>query len=404
LLLSRSIVEAIRIQIPPGRFLKKDSATKLWYEIGNRRALAKTLHALQEAAAAMQSVELASRTRDDSDGDSDEADESRQRQPPFKNRGTRGSGSGSGSRASGQLVQQQQPSAAGHQVSFESPNGRLRGTLELVFILAIAACHFAKDIGLARGAILTWIRALPSAVPPTAGSSPALRIKQLFRRVLPLDTLDSLQDTSSPQCQAFEWATEVDQLPWMESSGNKTLRLARMKQRFALATLHYATGGPWTWISSSGWLNATVHECDWFGCSCRPSEWRVDSIDLHKNGLNGSLPREAAMLRTLDSLKLSKNYLKGPIPTNLGRISSLTTLDLSSNLLSSSLPSELGQLLNLKHFNLSDNELTGIVPPELDRLPDDAIRDLSFNPLAEEHGPDDAAAQRDNGNADDQHR
>lgn len=47
---SRMIVEEIRCRTPPGRFLKQDPATKLWYEIGEKKALDKTRQALREGA------------------------------------------------------------------------------------------------------------------------------------------------------------------------------------------------------------------------------------------------------------------------------------------------------------------------------------------------------------------
>jgi hypothetical protein len=47
---SRMIVEEIRCRTPPGRFLKQDPATKLWYDIGEKKALDKTRQALREGA------------------------------------------------------------------------------------------------------------------------------------------------------------------------------------------------------------------------------------------------------------------------------------------------------------------------------------------------------------------
>lgn len=49
-LLSRSIVEAVRKQDPPGRFLTKDDKTGLWYDIGDQKAREKTAQALREGA------------------------------------------------------------------------------------------------------------------------------------------------------------------------------------------------------------------------------------------------------------------------------------------------------------------------------------------------------------------
>lgn len=47
---SRIIVDEIRMREPPGRFLKQDLETKLWYDIGDKKALDKTRQALREGA------------------------------------------------------------------------------------------------------------------------------------------------------------------------------------------------------------------------------------------------------------------------------------------------------------------------------------------------------------------
>ena len=50
MLLSRSIVNAVRSQTPPGRFLQKDSKTNQWFDVGDQRAQEKTSQALREGA------------------------------------------------------------------------------------------------------------------------------------------------------------------------------------------------------------------------------------------------------------------------------------------------------------------------------------------------------------------
>ncbi|KAG7369720.1 hypothetical protein IV203_027466 [Nitzschia inconspicua] len=50
MLLSRSIVNAVRSQNPPGRFLQKDSKSNLWFDVGDQRAQEKTSQALREGA------------------------------------------------------------------------------------------------------------------------------------------------------------------------------------------------------------------------------------------------------------------------------------------------------------------------------------------------------------------
>jgi hypothetical protein len=47
---SRMILNEIRCLNPPGRFLKQDSVSKMWYDIGEKKALDKTRQALREGA------------------------------------------------------------------------------------------------------------------------------------------------------------------------------------------------------------------------------------------------------------------------------------------------------------------------------------------------------------------
>jgi hypothetical protein len=51
---SQMIVDEIKQRDPPGRFLKQDSKTKLWYDIGEKKALDKTRQALREGAPEIQ--------------------------------------------------------------------------------------------------------------------------------------------------------------------------------------------------------------------------------------------------------------------------------------------------------------------------------------------------------------
>ena len=47
---SKMIVDEIKQRKPSGRFLKQDRETKLWYDIGEKKALDKTRQALREGA------------------------------------------------------------------------------------------------------------------------------------------------------------------------------------------------------------------------------------------------------------------------------------------------------------------------------------------------------------------
>lgn len=69
---SKMIVDEIRALNPPGRFLKQDPTTKLWYDIGEKKSLDKTRQALREGAPEI--MKEISSTNDDESGaeDSDE--------------------------------------------------------------------------------------------------------------------------------------------------------------------------------------------------------------------------------------------------------------------------------------------------------------------------------------------
>ena len=51
---SQLIVDEIKHRNPPGRFLKQAPKTKLWYDIGEKKALDKTRQALREGAPEIQ--------------------------------------------------------------------------------------------------------------------------------------------------------------------------------------------------------------------------------------------------------------------------------------------------------------------------------------------------------------
>ena len=47
---AQKIIEALKSLTPPGRFLQQDSGTKLWFELDDKKAMAKTRQALREGA------------------------------------------------------------------------------------------------------------------------------------------------------------------------------------------------------------------------------------------------------------------------------------------------------------------------------------------------------------------
>ena len=76
--------------------------------------------------------------------------------------------------------------------------------------------------------------------------------------MLESNTLQSLKDPTSPQSMALQWLLNDPELQcYLEQAW-------RIRQRFALATLFYSTGGPTNWRYKEQWMNYSVHECSWF--------------------------------------------------------------------------------------------------------------------------------------------
>jgi Leucine-rich repeat (LRR) protein len=201
-----------------------------------------------------------------------------------------------------------------------------------------------------------------------------------LRLELPDSTLQAINDEQTPQAKAYQWATA--HLP---TEGNV---VSRMVQRFALATLYYSTAGA-DWSQQDGWLDANVHECDWYYDSsaefaCYEGTDAVTRIGLSENNVRGSIPPELGLLTSVESLLLSGNEgLGGPIPDSITNIKSLSGFFMSANALSGSLPTlhpatqyvflwsnrfsgsfpdEYEELVDVRDFVVRNNLLTGSLP------------------------------------------
>jgi hypothetical protein len=256
--------------------------------------------------------------------------------------------------------------------------------ISVLVALAVTAIIVGLSVGLSANRL-----ALPATPSPTP--VPTSQLDQRFRLTLPPHTLESIRNMSSPQYYAYEWATEIDQVPWIEAPDDETLRLTRMKQRFALATLFYSAGGSAKWSNRSGWLNSTANECNWYGCCCGtncPLNGNDDGgedlawLDLSRNRLGSSLPREIGLLTSLTHLDFSKNTLMGSVPSELGLLSALTSFNVYSNRLYSPIPAQLVFLTNMQLLDLSFNAFTGPIPTEMNQLRSLTVLDLNNNWLA----------------------
>ncbi|CAB9527450.1 LRR receptor-like serine threonine-protein kinase [Seminavis robusta] len=231
-------------------------------------------------------------------------------------------------------------------------------------------------------------------------------VELLVLEALSNHTLEALEDPNSPQSLAYEWMME-------DLDENNYTHTSRIRQRYALATLFYATGGH-DWYNNENWLNQSVHECFWFSQECTrkedctpcgiPPNLLISSnqavhmdynpyqhLLLYTNALQGTLPPEVFWLTNLKTIYLFKNpdlagtisshiarlreleffrvqvtTISGTIPTELGLLSdNLTDFHATNAQLEGPVPSELGLLHKLEKFSVDGNMLTGTIPEEL---------------------------------------
>lgn len=209
----------------------------------------------------------------------------------------------------------------------------------------------------------------------------------------------ALDDASgvTPQKKAFYWLATND----LSAIGH-----TQLVQRYALAVFYYATNAvanpyvekPKPWVSAHLWLS-TSHVCEWKGIVCSESD-HIESIDLSRNNLTGSLPRELTIIgSTLHTLDLTSNsiymdetmydvfldltemttlllddnymvYTKG-LPSQMKMMEKLQKIRLSYNLFSGELEKDhkvLANLAQLTHLEIESNFLGGSMPPVIGEL------------------------------------
>jgi len=224
---------------------------------------------------------------------------------------------------------------------------------------------------------------------------------------LPDYTLANMNDVDSPQFQAYQWlAADPDLLRYTET---------RKVQRFALATLYYATKGD-SWYTQTNWTTYGTHECyDWYnqalllpprGFEPCDDEEEYKALALHENNLKGTLPPELGLLSNLEVLFVTDNVLVGTLPPQVWSLplrvlilksnyltgtlepwalkkiqNTMIWLDIHDNSFEATLPSELGLLSKCSHLGLNDNFFTGTIPPTIGMMSNLSQLALSANQL-----------------------
>jgi len=141
----------------------------------------------------------------------------------------------------------------------------------------------------------------------------------------------------------------------------------------ALKALYENTDGD-NWTNNTGWEEVTGNQPT-TNCNLNllhgielDNLGRVETINLKRNGLIGSIPSELGKINNLKVLILSDNGLSGSIPSELGNLSNLEFLNVARNQLNGSIPQTFGNLSNLETLGLADNQLIGGIPTELGNL------------------------------------
>lgn len=250
---------------------------------------------------------------------------------------------------------------------------------------------------------------------PSPTQSPTSVSSSIFSLLPPYSQESISEDTLSPQSRAFNWMIND---PYVTSYPEW-----RLLQRFALATLYYATAGE-NWFNDTNWLSYNRSECDWYtvdqgGSYCLGgidgaqvqlslctsqgrysflydddyyddkydvgfddgfdvgyyAKFRADSqtigrvqdLSLSSNGLMGTLPPEIGLLKEMRLLALGNNKLEGAIPTSIGLLTRLNELALNANGLEV-ITGDLGLLHDLVELNLGNNQIKGKIPTTMSNL------------------------------------
>jgi hypothetical protein len=184
-----------------------------------------------------------------------------------------------------------------------------------------------------------------------------------LKSLLSNGSMAALDIPNSPQNQSLQWL--------LGSSNFQDLSFHRQVQRYAMATIYYATGGRSSWSNAGGnWLT-DESECKWVqgsqGYFCGENDALL-MLKQRNNMLNGTIPDEIRLLSSLVVIDLTMNQITGTLSSELGLLTALTNLYLDKNAFTGTVPSELGSLKALKWLNVGVNQLTGTVPTELGSL------------------------------------
>ncbi|CAB9511121.1 STYKc [Seminavis robusta] len=280
-----------------------------------------------------------------------------------------------------QAVPQPSDAAADSARKREESNKKIKRNILLTAILLIAIVVIVITVtvpGKDKSATME-----PTVAPSEAPTTFQASILSLF----PDETIQSIMDVGSPQSRAWQWLLEDIQLLSFYKDN-------RIIQKFALATLYYATGGD-QWANNTHWLDHSINECNWFnqrefsrksvivqyypgylaGFLDPLPEWHCNEDGLYQhlwldgNNLVGTLPAEFYLLTSLVSFSAGFSAMQGTmISTEIGKLTELEGFVISDQKDGGRIPSEIGLLSKLVILSLRNCQLDGTVPKEIWQL------------------------------------
>ncbi|CAB9519176.1 leucine rich repeat [Seminavis robusta] len=185
------------------------------------------------------------------------------------------------------------------------------------------------------------------------------------------------ENEQSPQVQAFQWLSQDEN--WDKYG------MPQRQQRFALATLYYATGGP-KWFDHvlddnnnkpSPWLDYSTHECSWYDlpnfhgrqkCFNYTTATAADTManpwDAHFDYQSILLSADPRLITTNNNRVRAR--ARGTLVPELALLTNLQELDMDYQNLKGTIPNELTQLSNtLQFIYFTKCFFTGTIPADL---------------------------------------
>jgi hypothetical protein len=198
----------------------------------------------------------------------------------------------------------------------------------------------------------------PSPSPTQDGETESAPPTDPLLAVLLSFSNNGLDDPDSPQWEAYQWMANDDPLTTADTE------TARLKQRYALATLYAALADEMPQF-------ALQEECAWPTVACgtqnATADWQVSELNMANQSFTGTIPPEIELLApSLVKLDMADNpELHGSIPEELYNLVNLKYLYLHHNAMTGTLSESFGKTQLLQDIYLGNNAFTGPIPDSL---------------------------------------